>query len=180
MTHNNYKFEKSIIKYMEINYGTKINFNGWYYNGVLFDDSAPYTIASNITLTASWDNSQPVSIYIDTRGGTPSYSEPIIGYVGETGASFINKIAVPTKPYYSLLGYYYENGEPVTVNDVISSTEPIYLYVKWALSSMPEGAIVIGNERDSSVCKIYVAKNGEWKEVHVYVADSTGFKITQM
>ena len=155
-------------------------FNGWYYNGVLFDDSTPYTIASNITLTASWDDSQPVSIYIDTRGGTPSYSEPIIGYVGETGASFINKVTVPTKPYYTLLGYCYENGELVTTNDVISSTEPIHLYVKWALTSMPEGAIVIGNERDSSVCKIYVAKDGEWKEVHVYVADSTGFKITQM
>ena len=45
---------------------------------------------------------------------------------------------------------------------------------------MPEGAIVVGNERDSSVCKIYVAKDGEWKEVNVYVADSTGFKITQL
>ena len=27
---------------------------------------------------------------------------------------------------------------------------------------------------------VCVAKNEGWKEVHVYIADSTGFKITQM
>ena len=154
-------------------------FNGWYYNGVLFDSSAPYTIASNITLTASWDDSQPVTIYFDTRGGSPEIS-PQIGYLDDIIQSVIDYVEEPTKTYYTFNNWYYEDGRAVASADKISSTEPIYLHAQWTLTSMPEGALIIGTDGDSSVCKIYVAKNGEWKEVHVYVADLTGFKITQL
>ena len=154
-------------------------FNGWYYNGVLFDSSAPYTIASNITLTASWDDSQPVTIYFDTRGGSPEIP-PQIGHLDDIMQSVIDYVEEPTKTYYTFNNWYYEDGRVVASADKINSTEPIRLYAKWVLSSMPDGALVIGNESDSSVCKIYMAKNGSWKEVHVYVADSTGFKITQL
>ena len=160
---------------------TKANstFNGWYYNGSLFDASKPYTITNNITLTASWNAFQPVTIYFDTRGGSPEVP-PQIGYLDDTMQSVIDYVEDPTKTYYTFDNWYYEDGRAVASADKINSTEPIHLYAKWILSSMPNGALIIGNESDSSVCKIYVAKNGSWKEVHVYVADSTGFKITQM
>ena len=100
-------------------------FDGWYYNGTLYNFNTPIT--KNITLSASWKaNVSYYTVSFDSNGGSYVSSQTVVS------GSYASRPANPTRSGYTFDGWYY-SGTPYNFNSAVNKN--ITLSAMWKVNA---------------------------------------------
>ena len=103
-------------------------FDGWYLNGSELESS--YVVNSALTITATFEQLEPVTVTLDLGGGTSGTTELTV-FVGEP----FGELPTPTpKGGYTFTGWYDPNGNRVTSETIVTETEDFTLTAHYELS----------------------------------------------
>ncbi len=92
-------------------------FDGWYLNGSELESS--YVVNSALTITATFEQLEPVTVTLDAGKGVISGSTELQVFVGQP----IGELPTPTRKNYEFTGWYDQNGNKVTSDYIVPDAD---------------------------------------------------------